>query len=481
MVDVVYFYPRIPGRVGSYPQEMEPIGLAYLAAFLEAHGYSGRIVDLNVEDVDVRTVIEKENPLATGISGTTPSRFESFRIAREVKEANPLVKTVYGGPHASFTTQDILAHIPEVDVVVIGEGEQTLLELVQAFKEGNSDLSDVLGIAYRRKDGQIYQTPPRPRIVDLDELPFPARHLVQMDKYRLRMEFLDENIRGAQIITSRGCPYSCSFCSASVLWSRSYRKRSAENVISEIKLLVDRYNAQGLKFFDSTFTIDRSHVLAICAGLQREGLSSIPWECEIRADTVDRELLRSMKEAGCYYIDVGLESASSRILKGIDKRITVDQVAKVLEWAYDLGLYTKVFITFGHPGETVNDVKKTLAFTNEWQDKITKMEPNPIIIYPGTGVEQYAQQQGYLPEGFSWSEPHYEETNKTLTVSPYDVVLYQDQLGYSELLRIHNYQRIQKYATNPVNIVKKLMEISSMEDIRSYWNSIRDYLMFRQS
>lgn len=434
MTDVIYVYSNLSEGAVSYGQQMLPLGLAWIASYLEKFGYSARIIDLNVEDVDVRSLIVKERPLVVGISGTTESRFESFRIARIVKEVDPAIWTVYGGPHASFTARDVLVNIPAIDVVAIGEGERTMLELVRTVECKHPDFSGVLGIAYRRDD-KIYQTPLRPRILDLDVLPLPARHLLDMERYDLRMSFLDT--KGDQIITARGCPFSCSFCSASALWGKSYTMRSSENVIGEIKSVADRYGVKGLKFFDSTFTVNKMHVLSICQGFEREGLNRMPWECEIRADTVDRQLLAAMRNAGCYYIKIGLESASERVLKRINKRITVDHVERTLNLANELGLRTFVFFTWGHPGETVEDMNKTLELSRKWRGRISAIGgPTPVKIYPGTAVEKYAKKIGCLPKGFSWSKQFCCETNKEFGISPNVPMLTQKGLGYTEFRKM---------------------------------------------
>jgi hypothetical protein len=288
------------------------------------------------------------------------------------------------------------------------------------------------------------------------------------------MDFL--GIKGEQIITTRGCPINCTFCSASALWGKRYTMRSPGNVVAEIRQVVEKYGAQGIKFFDSTLTLNRSHILALCEALVKEGLNHLPWECEIRVDTVDKELLRTMRDAGCYYIDMGMESASERVLKSIGKKITVAQVEEVLGWAAELGLRTKLFMTWGHPNETFEDMVQTLAFAKKWRGKVTDLSgPRPIRIYPGTAVEHFARQTGCLPPGFSWSAPYYNEEGKEFHISPFVPPLIQKQLGYAELRRMKLKNYVDKQWTL-ANILKKGTGIRSLRDLRRLWKTARTYL-----
>jgi anaerobic magnesium-protoporphyrin IX monomethyl ester cyclase len=474
MSDILLIYPNMPEEEGSYGQEMMPLGLTWLAAYLEQQGYRVRILDLQVEQANIRQVIAEDCPKVVGIGGTTESRFESIRIAREVKLASPSIRTVYGGPHATFVAEDVLSHIPEFDFVVIGEGEQTTLELMRVLEGGNSaDFARIRGLAFR--DGKsIVITPPRDRIANLDSLPLPARHLLKMDRYHLAMDFL--GIKGEQVITTRGCPVNCTFCSASALWGKRYTMRSAEGVVAEIRQVVEQYGARGIKFFDSTLTLNRSHIDNLCLAMLKSGLNSLPWECEIRVDTVDYALLKSMRDAGCYYVDMGMESASERVLRSIGKRITVSQVKQVISWAEELGLRTKLFMTWGHPNETIEDMKETLAFANKWRTRVTNLSgPRPIRIYPGTAVERFAREIGCLPPDFSWSMPYYNEEGKEFHISPYVPPLIQKRLGYAELrqMKLKNYVGKQASLSN---ILKKCARIRSFDDMRRHWNTLQTYL-----
>lgn len=474
MSDIILIYPAL--EEGENPHgSMLPLCFAWISSILEKNDISVRIVDFQIEEIDIEELIKKEKPLCVGVSGTTQSRFESFSIIEKVKTINKDIITLYGGPHATPTAEDTLCHLQAVDVVVRNEGELTTLEIMKSLKrERKVDYNRILGISFR-KNGQVVHNQFRPFLKDLDNLPFPSWHLFKMDKYRIKLDNL--TLPAHVILTSRGCPFDCSFCSARLLWGNHYSRRSAGNVAHELELLVDNYAIEGYKIFDSTFTINRDHVLSICAEIKRRGLEYLKWECEIRADTVDKELLRTMKEAGCYYIDVGLESASPRVLKTIHKNITVQEIKNVIDWANELGLLVKLFLTWGHPTETHKEAMETYRFFEEYKDKVFRIATHTgIMIYPGTGVEKFARSNLYLPPNFSWSTPYFELSNRNLGSDPRVPLLFQPQLQYKHFAKI-NFRLHWKPLLNFSNIFKKLREAVTHEDIRKrHLNTLIDLL-----
>ncbi|MDI6792744.1 MAG: radical SAM protein [bacterium] len=464
MIDILCVNPKnefIVVGCGTMP----PVGLLCLAAILEREGYAVKVVDLDCENIDIKGLIEEQQPKIVCITGTTPTRFQSFELAHICKTVDSSIVTGYGGPHATFTAEEILADVPDMDVIVRNEGDQTVVDLAKAVIDRRMRLDDVLGISYR-KGSNIQHNHNRPRIQDLDLLPFPARHLVKMSNYDLKMDFLD--VPGTYIMTSRGCPMKCSFCSAKMIWGSQYTKRSAKNVADEIEMLFNKYNVAGIKIFDSTLTIDRGHVESLCDEFMRRGFD-FPWECEIRVNTMDRSLLEKMKKAGCYYVDFGVESASPKVLKLMRKGITLEQVENVLNWTSELGIYTKVFFTYGHIGETWEDVQMTKRFIKEHQEKISLVGGGVgIQIYPGTLVEQYAREKGYLPPDFSWTKPYYNEENEFLSSPPNTPLLCQPQMGFPEFRRLRS-EHLSKNLFSPGAIWRKIKQLRSPSAVKQNW------------
>lgn len=419
-------------------EKMPPLGMLWIANVLRRAGYGLEFLDQQVDDRDPACLAETTRPHLALIGGTTHSRFASFESARRIKQASPETVVIYGGPHATFTAEDTLRHVPEIDIVVHGEGEEPSLELADWALRGQGrwqDLARIKGISYREAGG-IMRTPPRPPIRDLDTLGRPARDLVPMDRYRMMMDYLD--IPGTSLITARGCPIMCTYCSASAMFGRSYRMRSPKLVVDEVEDLLTSTGAQGIKVFDSTFTLNREHVEDFCSELKRRGIQ-VPWECEIRVGSVSKRLLATMQEAGCYYVDVGVESGVQRVLdECVRKKISLPKAEEFLRWTGELGLLTKVFFTVGHPGETFGEALETNRFIwrNRRKIRLSAYQAG-IKIYPGTYVAQFARENGLMPDGFRWSAPYENLVNRKL-LRPVDNVplLMQPGLGLKELRRL---------------------------------------------
>ena len=330
--------PRVENILAIYPalreqrvfDPMPPLGLAWIAAALRQKGHNVRIVDEQVETIDINAWVQEMRPSVVLIGGTSHSRFHAFARAAAIRAALPETTIVYGGHHASFTADDTLLNVPAIDIIVHGEGEETALELVRWKEAGgeHSKLGKINGIAFRR-NGTAVSTGWRPLNQNLDSLPFPARDLLHIDRYGMTMDYL--GLPALHVMTARGCPFKCSFCSASQMYNHCYEMRSPHLVVDEVESLVKRYGIKGLKIFDSTFTINKQHVLSFCSELEQRGLV-MPWECEIRVGSVDRPLLERMQKAGCYYVDIGIESAEQEVLEIMNKRIRLTEAERLLQW-----------------------------------------------------------------------------------------------------------------------------------------------------
>jgi radical SAM superfamily enzyme YgiQ (UPF0313 family) len=384
-----------------YPSPSRPpLGLAYLAATLEQHGFKVRIIDAFVHKYGwekLATEIKGYSPNIVGITCTTFTRFEGFKTAKLVKEILPDALVVMGGPHVSFTAEDTLQNIPEIDVVVRGEGELTLLELTKAFNDGR-DFKDIKGISFRTRDGSIVHNEARPFIENLDLLPWPARHLLPMSEYGLTIPFT--KTKATTVLTSRGCPIGCIFCSSSAYWGKRVRYRTVKNVVDEIEEVMEKYKLKGIYFEDDVFTINRKRVIELCNEI-RKRKTDILWCCEARADNLDQELLSHMKTAGCAAISIGVETCAQKILKNVKKMITIQQVINAVKMAKKAGIKVHLFFMYGLPGESYKDLVSTIRFQYE-------LEPDSAswsftTIYPGTELEQIARFQGIIPPNFSWA------------------------------------------------------------------------------
>jgi anaerobic magnesium-protoporphyrin IX monomethyl ester cyclase len=454
------------------------LGLGYLAAYLERNGVQCEILDahiLRLKQPDVRSYLRESRPDIVGVTFTTENRFTAFDTIRNVRSTLPDALVIAGGPHVSSAAEDTLTHIPELDLVVRGEGEETLLQLARHL-EGGSDPHDLPGISWRG-DGGIISNPSAPFIPDLDALPFPARRLMPMDRYAYQADVPGiGKMKALNIMASRGCPFDCSFCASANMWGRRFRARTPENVLAEVDELVNRWGAKALWIFDDTFTVDRKRTVAICEGLI-ERFPGLKWFCEIRVDTVDHELLALMQEAGCYCVAFGVESGSQRIIdESIGKRIKIEQVQQVVGWCRDLRLQYNPFMILSHPDETEQDARETMRFIREWNSEGNPVSLAIMHVYPGTRIESIARDKRILPADFSWARAEDAKRVLMLPAAQGDVPIFLDKLSWEFLSGcMFEWARMQRYSVLK-RIPKALKGIRSFSDARRHWSMFKVFV-----
>jgi anaerobic magnesium-protoporphyrin IX monomethyl ester cyclase len=363
-----------------------PIGLAYLASVLEEKGNEVLVLDClasNLEHEQLKQKLAEFNPNLIGISSMTPMVPSTMLAAKISKEACPNATIVLGGPHATFMDKEILQEQSSVDVIVRGEGELTLLELTQKIANQES-LSNVEGLTFR-KDGHIQQNNTRSYIQNLDELPFPAYTHFPLDKYRLFGKLF------FPVITSRGCPFQCSFCTTSRILGKQYRARTPKNIGDELELLKNQYHADSVTFYDDTLTLDKQRIFAICDEIKNRKID-IPWDCQTRVDQISEEILTKMKQTNCQQVFFGAESGCQDVLNWVKKRTTVAQNETAIKMAKKAGLFVAISIIIGYPGETAEMRKETIDF-------LRRAEPDDVYLciatpYPGTDLRVLVEQMG---------------------------------------------------------------------------------------
>lgn len=361
-----------------------PLGIGYLAAVIKKQGHEVVFLDPEVQGLNadaVKELLFRAKPDIVGISCATPNFKQALKIASFAKICSTAM-VILGGVHASAVPEWILKNSTDIDVVVIGEGENTMLELCAHIGSNQPlELKKIKGIAYR-KEKEVIINPSRELIDDVDSLPFPARELVNINLYRPH-PYVNKNKKSATILTSRGCPHYCVFCAAHITMGHKFRYHSAEYVLSEITHL---YTVLGVNHFvinDDTFTIIRDRVETICDGIIRNNLK-IDWYCFMRVNNVDRELIRLMKRAGCSNIGFGVESGDEAVLKTLRKGITLDQCRKAFEICNRERIKTLAFFVFGSEGENASTVAKTINFAKELKPTLAFF--NMLVPYPGTTV-----------------------------------------------------------------------------------------------
>jgi anaerobic magnesium-protoporphyrin IX monomethyl ester cyclase len=298
------------------------LGLASIAAFLEKHGHSVKILDLSLEgESEIDHFIESGLDII-GFSATSFTFSRTIELARRVKDSGSNIITVVGGPHVPIGMETVLDS-PCFDYAVCGEGEMTIMELVELLqrerKPGTASLSVIHGLIFKDDDGRTVVNPMRPRIDNLDNLPNPAFHLFQMDKYGIY-----------PLLTSRGCPFGCTFCSIKAIWGTRWRYRSPENIIMEINHARNKFNwiEKPFSIIDDSFNVIPKRIEEFCTIILGRNMDFQWFSAGFRADKISLSLARKMKEAGCIGVSVGIESANNEILRRIKKKETIEEIEK---------------------------------------------------------------------------------------------------------------------------------------------------------
>jgi radical SAM superfamily enzyme YgiQ (UPF0313 family) len=364
-----------------------PLGLTYLAAVLEQDEHEISIIDCPIDNLDHQKLsdkLESFQPKLIGITSMTPTINSAIQAAQNAKDACPDATVIFGGPHATFMDKQILKDEKSVDIVVRGEGELTLRELAQN-ELIPKNLQKIKGITFR-KEKKILQTTKRPYIQNLDELPLPAYKYVPLEKYKIHGKI------HLPIMTSRGCPFQCSFCVASEIFGAKFRARSCKSVVDELEWLRNEHGANAISFQDDTLTLDRKRILNICTEIEKRKIN-LPWGCQTRVDQVTKEVLSKMKKASCNLVSFGIESGCQKILDAVKKKITISQAQKAIKWAKDEGLFVAVSTIMGYPGETKEMMHQTL-------DLIRNIEPDDAWLciatpYPGTDLRRLVEKKGW--------------------------------------------------------------------------------------
>jgi len=377
-------YPKGAHQHIPFPQ----LGMGYLAAVLEKNGYTVDVIDcqaLVISYDEFKRELSKRKPDVVGITSITLTYKSALQTAKIAKEVHPNCLTVLGGPHVTFWDENALQECPSVDIVVRQEGEYTLLELVQRLEAGKR-FHDVIGTTCR-KDGKIVKNPDRPYIENLDELPFPARHLWPLEHLRK----LEDRF---YLTTSRGCTSWCEFCAAVRMFGRRFRMRSPKNIVDELEYLHKTYNATQFTFCDDAFTIDQGRIEELCKEIKDRKLK-IVWNCGTRVDKVTKELLIKMKDAGCVSVWFGVESGSQEVLNVMHKGISTSQTIRAITWVRELGLTPVPNVLLGFPGETKETAWETIKFAE-------KVSPDNVAFYniatplPGTPMYDQVKENGWL-------------------------------------------------------------------------------------
>jgi radical SAM superfamily enzyme YgiQ (UPF0313 family) len=401
------------GRMEFYSR-FTPLGLGVIGALLRREGFDATVVNLSEFSWPrVRRFLAAERPDVLGLSVFTFNRHEAMRVAALARAANPRCLVVAGGPHATHLSRHLLEHYPAIDIVARGEGEETMLEIVRAFERGALRRPDLGGAPARAADlggagpadgptairgitlrdaAGCLDTRDRPVIADLDTLPHPAADPKTIGA--------DPQSQFEFIITSRGCPAACTFCSSPEFWGRALRLRSARHMLDEVGLLRREHGVVYVSVRDDTFTVSKKRVIDFCRALIDSGIDLL-WDCQSRVNIVDEERLAWMRRAGCTHIQYGVESGSPRMLRRLNKGITLEEIRAAAAATRAVGLGLSIYLITGIDSETDEDLASTLRLIEEIRPHDGLV--SPLTVYPGTGLYEDAKRRFGVEDRF-WVE-----------------------------------------------------------------------------
>lgn len=410
-----------------------PLGILSISAYLSKHGIENEVFDTTFSDFEkLKQFIITEQPKYIGIYTNLMSKLNVIKLLKFIKDDARTrgVKTFLGGPDVSYNIENYLD--VGADFVIIGEGEQTTLELINTLEIPFNPFYDHIdGLAYINGVGEIKKTKPREKIKEIDTLPWPARNKIDLSLYLITWKS-HHGKSTLNVSTQRGCPYTCKWCSTAV-YGQSYRRRSPENVVAELMHLKETYTVDSIWFVDDVFTVSHEWLKKFKDQVQLQSLD-LPFECITRADRLNPEVIQMLKDSGCYRVWIGAESGSQKIIDKMDRRVDVTKVRSMIQEANKLGIETGTFIMVGYPGESKTDIKETvkhLKESNPSQFTIT-------VAYPIKGTGLYEGVKDRFVKQLDWTKSTDRDIDFKREYSrkfyDYAVIYIFNEVNYSKLV-----------------------------------------------
>ncbi len=372
-----------------------PLGILYLSAYLKRAGFNVEVFDSTFRDfADFEQTVKRLKPRIVGLYANIITRENVFRLARTAK-ANGVEFVIVGGPDASEWCDQYFAN--DVDIIGISEGELTLEQLIPWLQtKGLKELERVPGIMFRNERGRVHRTPPRPSITDLDSLPWPDRDVLNMDEYFTAWKS-HHGESSVSLITARGCPFHCAWCSSEV-FGHTHRQRSPKDVVDEMLMLKERYSPDIMWISDDVLTINKKWTYEFVREVKARNAQH-PYECLSRVDLVDSDILKGLRDTGCFRIWYGAESGSQKVLDSMRKGTSVPQVREAARITQELGMQAGFFILLGYPDETTADIRMTIDFLKDTRPDVV----GTSVAFPIKGTEFYERVESRLIENDNWS------------------------------------------------------------------------------
>ncbi len=386
-----YSAKRAGSDISRVANIMPPLGLASISAYLTAHGYRNDLIDCYAHpdsEARISAYLRSENPAFIGFSCTTSSFFDGERLARLAKRIRPEIQVIFGGVHVSAVKEQVLENYPVIDYAIVGEGEETLRELLATPEERRAE---VQGLVLRGAGGKAFFTEQREKLLDLDSLPFPdySKLAGYPDAYTLPI-FNYPKAPNGSCISSRGCPYACSYCDRSV-FGRTFRYNSADYLYRHVLYLKETYKLRHLNFYDDQFTFNRQRVVDFCRMVMEKPLG-MTFNCAARAEHLDFELLQLMKAAGCWMISLGIETGDELLLAAHRQNVDLQMMREKIDLIKKAGIRVKGLLMMGLPGETEASIKKSKAYV--FSLPIDDFNLSKFTPFPGSPVYKQIKDAG---------------------------------------------------------------------------------------
>ncbi|MCX7886479.1 MAG: B12-binding domain-containing radical SAM protein, partial [Verrucomicrobiae bacterium] len=486
IMDVLLFNPYYsqPIRYYNYYRPTCPYNLLYLAAYLKKFGIPCKIYELGVfdpndaivnerrvrfglSDEKIAQILASEKPRIVGITSMYSIHYRDVvEIADTVKKTDPNIVVVVGGNHPSSYWQYV-ARNRNIDYVAIGEGEVTFLQLCQRLLDGKT-AHDVPGLAHKSRDGQVVRTPPRELIPNLDDIPIPDFSMVDFRRYLGEGNPFSIRPPAAGIISSRGCPMNCVYCTIKAVWGRTWRGRSPANVVDELELVHRTYGVREFGFLDDSMGVDRKRLAGICDEIIRRGLD-IKWSTPngIAHWMLNEELLDKMKASGCYRITFGIESGNPETRKFLGKPFPLDQAKRLIQYANRIGMWTNCTNILGFPYEPLESIQDTIRFAKTCGTDFACFYL--LMPQPTSDVYQYFKKEGLLNfdsffEKEQFDEEQFEQMNYVLNETGADTTVFtREELNRLQKKAYRSFllYRTMTFLVNPMRLLRK---IRSRED-----------------
>ncbi|MEW6097052.1 MAG: radical SAM protein [bacterium] len=448
---------RCMQRQGAWTSTWPPITLALCAGVLEMENIQVKLIDCIIKNIDSNSLkdqIAEFSPNLIILNTSTPSIESDLSIAKLAKDILPQVKVAALGIHVTVLPEECLSLFSSLDYCIRGEPEFIVKDLSLALRDGGS-IKDISGLSYHT-NGKIIHNPDREFISNLDELPFPAWHLIDTEDYRMPFK----NVPFLLIATSRGCPYKCTFCADKAFYGTKLRLKSPKKVVDELEWVKKTFGVAEFLFWSESFTINNNFVLEVCEEILSRNLK-VSWVCNSRVDNVDIALLRKIKEAGCWMIGYGVESGNQQVLNSVKKGTTLKQTQEAVRWAKEAGLEVTGHCILGLPGDTQETIKQTIDFTIELD--LDFAQYYCAVPFPGAKLYTQALEQNWI-NTTDWTK--FEQNFSVLDLP---------NIKANRIMELRR-EAFKKFYLRKKLLLKTLRRIKSLNQLITFIRMIKDFL-----